>query len=106
MCNRVGESIARFVSGRFSSSHGAAREYLGLGLKSSVVAGGPVMRIAESLKRCAPFIALFAISERVGIVVPHSKRKERVLNGAQSIEGEPRVKRHDRANCHRERIPG
>ena len=34
-----------------------------------------------------------------GIVVPHSKRKERVLNGAQSIEGEPKVKRHDRATC-------
>jgi len=33
------------------------------------------------------------------IVVSHSKRKERVLNGAQSIEGEPRVEIHDRATC-------
>ena len=59
------------------------------------------MRIAESRASCAPFIAYFAMSGRVGIVVSHSKLKERVLDGAQSIEGEPRVKNHDRATCPR-----
>jgi hypothetical protein len=63
------------------------------------MAGGPVIRIVTSRKICAPFLAFFAMSGRVRIEVSHSKRKERVLNGAQSIEEEPRVKRHDRATC-------
>ena len=56
------------------------------------------MRIAESRASCAPFIAFFAMSGRVGIVVSHSKRKERVLNGAQSIEEEPRGRWIDHPN--------
>ena len=32
-----------------------------------------------------------------GVVLSHSKRKERVLSGAQSIEGEPGVKELGRA---------
>ena len=34
-----------------------------------------------------------------GMVLSHSKRKERVLNGARSIEGELSVKELDRATC-------
>jgi len=44
----------------------------------------------------------FVVGRRWGackIVVSHSKRKERVLNGAQFIGGEPRVRRLDRAAC-------
>jgi hypothetical protein len=42
---------------------------------------------------CGLFIAFVAMSGRVGFVVSHSKRKERVLNRAQSFKVELRVKR-------------
>ena len=68
---------------------------------------------------CAPFIAHFAMSGALGsatasitqrgkiatwteIHLSHSKRKERVLNGAQSIAGEPKMKVFDRATCLKE----
>jgi hypothetical protein len=61
--------------------------------------------MAESRKSCSPFIAYFAMSGRMEIVVSHSKRKERVLNGAPFIEREPKVKRHERATCPLAHLP-
>jgi hypothetical protein len=46
---------------------------------------GPAAKLCKcsNFSVCAPFIASFAMSGR--FVVSHSKRKERVLNGAQTI---------------------